>query len=507
METGRTTRGADAFARGVALLVLAMMAARLAGAAAAPLAFDEAYYWRWSKHLAAGYYDHPPLVALVIRIGTALAGDTQLGVRLFSTLLGIPATWAVWRAAALLFGDRTLAATAALYFNLTLIVAVGTVIVTPDAPLLTASAFVLFFLAKVHQTGRGAWWLAVGLAVGSALAAKYTALIFGASILAWLLLVPEQRRWLATPWPYLGGVVAFAVFAPVILWNAEHGWASFIKQFGRAVPHGFTLRFLFEYVGGQVGLATPFVFVLGAMGLAAFARGCGGAPGARVLLAALIWPFAVYFAWHSLHARVEGNWTAPLFPAFAVAAAAAAHAVDWRGRWAQAAFWSRRLAAPVGLAITAIIYVQATVGVVPLGSVDPTARQLGAGWRNLGAEIDALRARVGAPAVLATGYATTAWLSFYLPSRPPVVQVNERIRWVNEPEPEQALFGAPLLYVCTAPCENLALVRARFARVEEAAQLERTRSGVVIERYVVFRVEGPRDDPLERAASGEPARR
>jgi 4-amino-4-deoxy-L-arabinose transferase-like glycosyltransferase len=117
----------------VAALVVALLLVRIAVGAATPLAFDEAYYWRWSKNLAAGYFDHPPMVAFVIRTGTVIAGDTELGVRLVSMLLAVPATWAVWRSAALLFDDRKIATTAALFFNLTLIIAAGTVITTPDS--------------------------------------------------------------------------------------------------------------------------------------------------------------------------------------------------------------------------------------------------------------------------------------------------------------------------------------------------------------------------------------
>ena len=66
----------------------------------------------------------------------------------------------------MLFGGRRVAATAAILLNVTLMAAVGTMIVTPDAPLLVASSFVLLSLAKVLQSGRGAWWLAVGVATG-----------------------------------------------------------------------------------------------------------------------------------------------------------------------------------------------------------------------------------------------------------------------------------------------------------------------------------------------------
>src|ERR1700720_965564 len=222
-------------ARHTAVTKLALVALGLVGPAAwTPLTFDEAYYWMWSQHLAGGYYDHPPMVAIVIRLGTMIAGDTELGVRLVSILLALPMSWAVYRTAAILFGGRRVAPSAAILLNVTLMAAVGTLIVTPDAPLLVASSFVLFSLAKVLETGRGAWWLAVGAAVGFALLSKYTALFFGPAILIWLVSVPKLRRWVISPWLYLGGLVALAIFAPVILWNADHHWVSFIKQLGRS---------------------------------------------------------------------------------------------------------------------------------------------------------------------------------------------------------------------------------------------------------------------------------
>ncbi|MGH9694289.1 MAG: glycosyltransferase family 39 protein, partial [Bryobacteraceae bacterium] len=181
--------------RHTALTISALVVLRLIAAAWTPLTFDEAYYWTWSKHLAGGYYDHPPAVAAVIALGTMIAGDSEFGVRLVSILLALPMSWAVFRAGSILF-DATVGATAALLLNVTLMAAVGTLVVTPDAPLLVTSSFVLFFLAKVLETERGEWWLAAGAAVGAALLSKYTALFFGPAILIWLVSVPNLRRWL-----------------------------------------------------------------------------------------------------------------------------------------------------------------------------------------------------------------------------------------------------------------------------------------------------------------------
>lgn len=481
----------------VGVFVVTLVLIRLVCAAAIPLTYDEAYYWMWSKHLAGGYYDHPPMVAFIIRLGTMLAGDSGLGVRLVSVLSGLVASWAVWRSATILFEDRRLAATATLYFNLTLMVAAGTIIVTPDAPLLAASSFVLFFLVKLSKSENGTWWLAVGIAVGIAWLSKYTAFFFGFSIVAIFLLDVRMRRWLWTPWPYIGGIIALGVFTPVVIWNVQHDWASFAKQFGRVIVEHWTLKFIGEYLIGQFGLATPCIFVLGVMALVEFGVRRDPSREARVIISAFIWPLFLYFAWHSLHTRVQGNWTASVFPAFAIAAAVSAESINWTPRWERLAHYSRRLAVPIALAMTAFIYLQALFGIVPLGAIDPTARNIGVGWTTLAAAIDTTRVNLGAKAILTTSYQTTAWLSFYLPSHSPIVQFNDRIRWVQEPEPDPALFQYPLLYVCGVPCRSASIVRERYEKFEKIGTIARTRNGIAIEQYDLYRVEGPTGRPYQ----------
>ncbi len=481
-------------------LIAALTVARLLCAGLLPLASDEAYYWLWSRHLSFGYYDHPPLIALVIRLGTMLAGDTEFGVRVVGIALNIPATWAVWRAATILFRDARLAADAALYFNLSLIVSVGTLLATIDAPLVAASAFVLYFLAKLVETGRGAWWLAVGAAMGLGLLSKYSALFLGVGIAGWLVCTLPGRKWLRTPWPYAGGVVALALFAPVVVWNAQHEWASFLKQFGRTVVSGWEPLHLLEYLATQVGLATPSIFILGIAGLLACMRGEKRPP---ALLLALVLPIGVYFVWHALHARVQGNWTAPAVPAMSLVAAFAAWRLAWKGRAGDLLRWSRVLAVPVGVAATVLIYLHALFGIVPLGNADPVPRLLGVGWRALAAEIEATREAIGARTVLAGDYATTAWLTFYMPAHPDVVQITQRFRWVHLPEPDAARFAGPLLIVYREDYTALDYDGPRFATFEMLKTVARGRRGVAIESYMLVRAEGPKGDPFNRTPAPE----
>jgi 4-amino-4-deoxy-L-arabinose transferase-like glycosyltransferase len=489
--------------RNTGLTILALVALRLAAAAWTPLTFDEAYYWMWSKHLAGGYYDHPPMVALVIRLGTMIAGDTELGVRLVSILLALPMSWAVYRTAAILFGGVRVATSAALLLNVTLMAAVGTLIVTPDAPLLVASSFVLFFLAKVLETGRGVWWLGVGAAVGAALLSKYTSLFFGLAILIWLARVPQLRRWLISPWPYLGGIVALAIFAPVILWNTDHHWVSFIKQIGRARIEDFRPAFIGELIPTQIAFATPLVWILGAMGLHALFWRNTGAVAARSLINATFWTITLYFVWHSLHARVEANWFAPIYPAFSIAAAVAADLAPWRPRAQRVAEFCRRWAAPSGVAMFALLIVQANTGLLSGYRRDATVRSVGVGWRELATQIEAVRARVGAGCVLAPDYGTIGWLAFYLPKGTCVVQPTQRIRWVNMPEPDPAQLGGKLLYVDEARPGGRPYLKDTFARVERVAELKRMRGPLTIEIYALDLLEGAKGDVLDRSPPPE----
>jgi 4-amino-4-deoxy-L-arabinose transferase-like glycosyltransferase len=490
---------------GTVLTIVALLVLRLAAAAWTPLTFDEAYYWTWSKHLAFGYYDHPPMVAILIRMGTRIAGDTELGVRLVSVLLALPMSFAVYRSAEILFGGRRVAATATILLNVTLMASVGTMIVTPDAPLLVASSFVLFCLAKVLETGRGAWWLGVGVAVGAALLSKYTALFFGPAILVWLIAVPKLRRWLLSPWPYLGGILAFAMFLPVILWNADHQWVSFIKQLGRARIEDFTLRYIGELLPTQIAFATPLVFILGSMGFYALLRRKAGASGARVLVSSMFWTITLYFIWHSLHSRVEANWFSPVYPAFAISAAVAANLTRWNPRQQRIVNFCLRWAAPSAVLMFALLILQANTGVLSGYRRDATVRSVGVGWRELAREIEAVRVREGAACVLALDYGTTSWLKFYLPKGSCVAQRGQRFRWVDMPEPDPALLKGKLLYVDEARVDQ-PLLKADFARVEKVAEFKRKRGPLVIEDIEVDVLEGPKGEVFDRAPPPELAK-
>jgi 4-amino-4-deoxy-L-arabinose transferase-like glycosyltransferase len=485
----------------VAALTL-VFALRLVAGVLLPLSADEAYYWLWSRHLAAGYFDHPPAIAYLIRAGTLVFGDTPFGLRAAGIALSFGASWFVWRTGAILLASEKAGALACLLFNLTLMVTVETMAATPDAPSVVAAAGFFWSLAKLNESGNGRWWLAAGAMAGLGLLSKYTALFLGAGAVAWLIASPPMRQWLRSPWPYLGAVLAFVLFLPNLAWNAGHGWATFVFQFGRIGGSHFTLRYLLEFVGAQAILATPFVLLLGVFGLAAVEWNDKH----RALVAAMLWPSIAYFAWHSLHDRVQGNWPCFLYPVFAIAAADAMLRTDWTGWRAPLVRWSARLAIPVAAVLLIAGYAQALLGVVPMGRKDPLARLLAVGLPDVVAQIEDARVRTGAEAILTTDYATAAWLTFY--GKFEVINVGEDYRWPDAAVPLARSFDRPALYVTESRRDRRDLLQPSFEHVTPIGQIDRLRKGVPIAHYIVYRVDGLKAHPPGRvlsAIAGRPA--
>ena len=465
-------------------------------AALAPIAFDEALYWRYSRHLAAGFIDHPFMNPLMIHIGTRLFGDTPLGVRFMAVVLSLVATAAVWRAARLLLEDVRAAATATLLFNLTLVMSVASMVATSDEVVVTTTALLLWCLAELDRSGRAEWWLAAGVALGLGMCSKYTTVFFALSTLIWVTLTPERRRWIFSPWAWGGALLALAVFSPVLVWNAKHGWASFVYQSGRLTVAKGGLRTVGEFVGALLVLATPPIFVLGCIGLftSTGERLCGSR---RSLIVCFVAPIILYFLWHSLRERVQGNWPEPAAPAFAIAAAAAAWAPRLRPGWLDGLrVWSFRLAAPVGLGLAGVVYVSAATGYPQLGSHDPRVRALGVGWPQIGRRLEAIRMAQGARAILTTDYTLASWTRFYLPSPAPVEEVTERMRWANEPPPYLSVLSGPALYICKEPCGKLPKIKARFRTVTPLALLAQVADRRAGARYGVYRVQDRTSVPL-----------
>lgn len=456
------------------------------------LMFDEAYYALWSRHLAWCYLDHPPMVALWIRASTSLFGDSEFGIRALGTLAAAAGGPLVYLVSLRLFEHRAEAAFAGLLYCAMLLIAAGAIIVTPDTPLLFFWSIATYAMVRIYRDQDWRWWLVVGAAMGLALQSKYTALLLGAGIVASMIFVPRMRHWWRHPAPFAAGVLALAIFAPVIAWNYEHGWVSFAKQLGRARWSDFSSRYVAEFLASQMGLMTPFIFILAAGGIwISLRRPFGQSSEPGLLLVTLIAPLLAYLLLHSLHARVEGNWLAPAYPVLAVLASHAAfQACELRGSLRSVMMLSRSYALPVGFTFAAIAYVQALADLVPLDPAkDPTALMLG--WSRFARDVDDIARREEAGYILTSSYGLTGLLSVYSPDPTPVIQFNERLRWISFEQPRAALFLRPGLYVSEINRDKADELKLRFSEVKLVASIQRRRDTKVIKQYVVYRLAQP----------------
>src|SRR6476659_5521417 len=308
---------------GVLALIAAMTAMRVIYASVIDLRTDEAYYWTWSKENVLSFLDHPPMIAWFIRFGNAIFGDTNFGVR-FGGIVAMLVTQ-------LLLADivrrvthdaravilAVLLPEAALYYGLLMAK------VAPDTAMIPFAVAMLWSLVRLHESGNPRWWLAAGLFAGLALLSKFTAIMLLPAVLAFALVPDWRRRWLLSPWPWAAALIAVIVFAPVLIWNVQHDWASFRFQFVRAVAtHGWSFRTVGEFLGIQFGLV-GFVMlpvVLSGVTLTAWRGYRAREPVAILLSTAVIVPF-LYFLWKSLTLRVGDTWPMFMWPVGFAAAA------------------------------------------------------------------------------------------------------------------------------------------------------------------------------------------
>lgn len=295
------------------MLITAASLIRLAFAAALGLGIDESYMVAAGRTLQLSYFDHPPIAWWMAWGAAHLAGsESALVVRLpFIALFGVT-TFLMYRLTAVVFNPRA-GFWAAVVLNLAPVFGISSASwVLPDGPLLAAllgAAVCLVAALRAEGAAAWGWWLATGVCAGLALCSKYSAVLTIVGAAGYLATERGGRRWLTRPHPYVAGVIALAVFSPIVLWNAQHGWVSFLFQAGRAEDGFHPFGPIVTLVGAAVFLI-PWIWVpLVVCGFQALRRGPQDA--ARWLLLCLAAPPLIVFTAASLHGTVLFHWAAP----------------------------------------------------------------------------------------------------------------------------------------------------------------------------------------------------
>ena len=491
-----------------AILIAAMTALRVVYASVIDLRTDEAYYWTWSKEHVLSFLDHPPVIAWFIRFGTAIFGDTNLGVR-FAGIVAMLVTQ-------LLLADMVRRVThdvraivlavlmpeAALYYGLLMSK------VSPDIAAIPFLVAMMWSLVRLVESEDPRWWLAAGVFGGLALLSKFTAVMMIPAVIAFMLVPKWRTRWLSSPYPWLAALIAVVLFLPVLIWNAQHDWASFGFQLVRATAtHPFSLRTVGDYLALQFGLVGFILLpvVLSGLTLTAWRGYRSGDAIAILLSTAVLVPF-LYFFWKSLTLRVGDTWPMFMWPVGFAAAAINITMLPrerWPSwmirstvRWANAAV----VTGIIWVVLVFLYYVAAPWNFI--GKTDPIGGE--AGFEQVAARAQAQLEKTGATWIATTDYRTYAMLRWFLRDRVPVVQINERGRFQGFRDPGMELIaGHPGLYVGREPDNHSAIWAATTAIREPLEEVKRRWRGVVMDTYALEKLTGwtpelspPKSSPL-----------
>lgn len=486
--------GEDRRAGVIAFALLAVLAfARIAYAGWLELQGDEAYYWLWSKRLDYGYYSKGPGIAAIIRLATAIGGDTERGVRWPAAVFSSGAGWLLFLIARRLFGARTALAAVALGATVPLFWA-GGVLMTIDPPSVFFWLLAAWLFLRAVQSNRWSDWLGAGAAVALGALCKFTAYAQLISFVWFLAWTRRERR--AAAGARMAALFAIALLGllPPLLWNARHDWVTFthLKERGALdQPFRADIGELFKFLAGQIAVLSPFYAIPWLISLRNRPWRSGSEAPAWRFLAAHVAPLPLMYAVISLNGKSEPNWTAP---ALALAPV-----------WMAGAWWptmtsreGARLLWIAGLTVHAALALALHVALLtPMvyGEKPPHFRRIG-GARDLAAQVGA--AREAGEFIIGGNYQTAALLAFYLPDRPQTFvplgrrPTNQFYFWDDY---RSGAFGRSALFVGDHPPR--AQLVEQFEQQEPLGEIWSRHHGRPLRRFHLVRLSGLKMPPTE----------
>ncbi len=327
------------------IFYLSWLLVNLIQAANTGLLDDEAYYWVYSRFLDWGYFDHPPMIAVLVRAGYAIFPN-ELGVRLFVVLMSTATLWMIHQ----LVGPRNNRLFYLIAVSMFLL-QVGSIIAVPDLPLMFFIALFFLIYQRFLLKADLLTTITLGVIISAMLYSKYHAiLIIFFTLLSNPKLFLKWQTWLAA-------TIALALFMPHIYWQYEHGFPSVKYHLFERNATIYQSSFTTEYITGQLLLAGPLIGWLLLWAAMAYKP-------ADLLEKALKWSMAgVYLLFFvaTFKGRSEANWTVPAFVGLIVLAN------KYLQEKPRLSVWVSRLCLPALLAILAArVYMIADVKPSPL---------------------------------------------------------------------------------------------------------------------------------------------
>jgi len=434
------------------LFLACITAFRLLLAGKFGLGVDESHYLLFSRRLAWGYFDHPPMVAFLAALTTP-AGNSVLFIRLGPIMCSAAGIILMRYLALALYRDERVAFWGAALLNLMPYQQLLMVALLPDATLNLFWCGTLLAVWYALQKGKWALWILAGVLFGGALLSKYHAVLLPLCLLGYLLSSPDQRFWLGRPQPYAAGLTGLAVFMPNIFWNSRHDWISYAYQFGRGSGEGLNPGKFLLALGGQFGVWSPLIFGLLIAAAVVMLRDQKPSAADRFVVWTSI-PVFAFFCLTGMTSKILPHWTAAGWWTGSIAVSVAVMrrifrpdrvGIRWR-RWSVAAIvtglmMSLLLYAALFRPITGSVYTWARGISVQLNRQFPAIKALDPfdpafdignelfGWEKIAETVEAIRARMPNPQktfIFGHRFFKASQLAVYLPPDTVVMPLHHK---------------------------------------------------------------------------------
>lgn len=296
-------------------ILIAASSSRFIVAACHPLFETECYYWMYGFNLDFGYFDHPPLLGIFLRLMDFWGPPSPLAARFHSVVDHFLCSLLLYCYARNQFHSTMAGIRAACLFNVIPIYSIFAIQNQPDAPLLVFWCATLLCFERSLVTGKPGWWLLAGLSAGGALLSKFHAIPLTGSLILHLVCFQKDRLHLRSPWPYLAAVLAIMCYTPNFWWNAQHEWITYSFQlFDHADNAEFKPIHVLGVLFAPLLLLSPWVY--------GYLIHTAALVSKRFLVeedrnrALAFWtsvPLFTFFVFVSLSKSVKVHWTAPVF--------------------------------------------------------------------------------------------------------------------------------------------------------------------------------------------------
>ncbi|HEY4934978.1 MAG TPA: glycosyltransferase family 39 protein, partial [Puia sp.] len=222
---------------------------------------QDAYYDFYAQHLDLSYYDHPPMIAYLLRFFTSLFGKKVFVLKLADTTVTLLTVIAFYRLAGKFLSENKARMATTLLVS-TFMISILSLISTPDVPLMLCWTISLNFLHEAIWKRKNIYWIWAGIFTGLSFDSKYTALFLIIGLIGFLMIAKQYRKLLISGW-FIVYLFCFAItILPVVIWNVRNEFASFKFQSEGRVREGFHVDFsgFAGVVGHQSAILLPFLF-------------------------------------------------------------------------------------------------------------------------------------------------------------------------------------------------------------------------------------------------------